>query len=129
MVLYVSGQGGSISFGNGTSNTTICLTKWELRKQEINVNTTTTCSNGWGEVTRVIKRWSFNATAPWNANSPPDSVLDSDTPIACTFNLGASGKAYTGNALTTLIMPMVDAEDVVRVQISGEGTGPLVGPA
>lgn len=132
----ISGQGGDVTIGG----LTFSVLRWSVRKHFRNVPTTDTGCKGWARNARILAAWSFSADLITNANQQLDTSavasggvvpggIETGTPAACTFKLGETSKAYTGNGLIEESSQSVDAQDVLHYQIMGMGTGPLAGPA
>lgn len=125
MANFERGQGGTITIGA----TQICVTKWTLKRNHTNIDTTTTCSAGWDENFPVSRGWSVDAEFPY-AGTKVDALFNAmytaAVPVPITVALVTSGgSTYSGSCLMEGYSLENAAKDVVRVTINLKGTGAL----
>ena len=148
----IEGQGGNIQVTSPYTGLPLVIQvgRWMIRKFFENADATTTGSGGWMEFKRVVAGWTFQADWPYDIKRAGvyEGVqlingiyvpvgLEYPVAAACVFQLGAAGTPsvpgtvamqYRGNAVMSTSEPANPAEDLVHFAISGQGTGPLIGP-
>ena len=149
----IEGQGGNIQcYSQGFGNIIIQVRNWRINVRYINADVTVTCSGGWREMKRVLAEWEFSAEWPYDATASRIGAyqgvqlinniyvpvgLAYPVPGACVFQIGAAGTPsvpgtlavqYQGNALVSATNTDNPATDVVKFNVNGQGTGPLIGP-
>ena len=135
VMAFIDGQGGNISI-NGI---VLQPTMYRIVTQFGNVNTTTTGSGGWRQFKRVISGWGFQAHLLFDAAHLIDGVtltngiyvpigINAPIEVPCVFQIGSAPLIYQGLCLIETNSPGLQAEGVVDLEISGQGTGPRLGP-
>ena len=137
---WVSGQGGQISI----NNTILQVETWRLGRRFTNPDVTNTGCGGWRYIARVLTAWQFEAKATFDSNNPPPQAALVNgvwvptgyesgptypaSGIYCIFQLRASLLQYRGYGELDDFQVVNSAVDVVRVSLTGTGSGPLLGP-
>ena len=156
LIQTIDGQGGNIQIGsciiNSQTPLMIQVRNWRISVRYINADVTVTCSGGWREMKRVLAEWDFTAEWPYDAaanrigaymgvqlinNIYVPTGLTYPVPASCCFQVGAAGTPsvpdstavqYQGTALVSAANANNPATDIVTFQLSGQGTGALIGP-
>lgn len=130
--VYTSGQGGNVTM----LGQTYIVRRYLLRQDFKNVDTTGSGSEGWRNLTPILRSWSVvvdmaldtSAIPADDTNIPSDGsgVNASPTSAAVSLAVGASGSTYAGSGLPGQITVVEDVlNDVMATMVIIEGDGPI----
>jgi len=120
---FINGFGGTVTFAAYTLD----VESWTLNQSGEAVDTTNTGDAGWESNILGAKSWEGSCKTFFDTSSVPtgaDGLIGGAAGTA-TFNVGSSGKSYTGSIRITQIAIENPVKGVVGFSLNFKGNGPL----